>query len=358
MPVDDSVATGRSQEVAQSALEVLALLARALIILSRSHPRHAFVLPYPSMAQSALDQIVLRCVVRQTDPPESLPALINWCRRRTIGELPVDVPAHVVTPDARLLSPRAAHPTRTCVELASYGPHGLVEQEAVRLLTRLADGCPSAVLFRECRTFLRHHPVVLRPQDQDVRVWEHVHHVYARAGSGLLVCSGCGLPATRTLCEREECGRETPPPRVRAMPEGTLLLDPALRAFLCLPAPTERTVLETLTERGIEVELHDLGRSLFRLPSPPNVEPRLLGVYDRRHPALLAARVSEFLSGTEATLTVAVPDHHFRRRGFRAAFETCLDVTASPRVVLTSPEDLGGTPVSSTRTPALKEADA
>ncbi|MFD9420019.1 hypothetical protein ACFWC9_35750 [Streptomyces goshikiensis] len=81
------------------------MLARALIILSRRQPPHSFALPYPSVAQSALDQIVLRCVLQEKDPSESLPALISWCRHRTVGQLPVHVPAHVVTPEARLLSP-------------------------------------------------------------------------------------------------------------------------------------------------------------------------------------------------------------------------------------------------------------
>ncbi|MGW0899553.1 pPIWI_RE_Y domain-containing protein [Streptomyces goshikiensis] len=88
MPLDDSVTTGRSQEVAQSALEVLAKLARALIILSRRQPPHSFALPYPSVAQSALDQIVLRCVLQEKDPPESLPALISWCRTGPSGSCP------------------------------------------------------------------------------------------------------------------------------------------------------------------------------------------------------------------------------------------------------------------------------
>ncbi|MFD3553030.1 hypothetical protein ACFWWA_13080 [Streptomyces goshikiensis] len=51
--------------------------------------------------QSALDQIVLRCVLQEKDPPESLPALISWCRHRTVGQLPVHVPAHAGPPAAR-----------------------------------------------------------------------------------------------------------------------------------------------------------------------------------------------------------------------------------------------------------------
>ncbi|MFD9537663.1 hypothetical protein [Streptomyces sp. NPDC060010] len=358
MPLDDSVTTGRSQEVAQSALEVLALLARALIILSRAQPPHAFALPYPPVAQSALDQIVLLCVLQDKDPPESLPALISWCRHRTVGQLPVHVPAHVVTPEARLLSPRAAYPTRTCVELASYGPQGLVEQQAARLLTRLAGGCPSPALFRECRDFLRGHPVLFRPQDRETPVWEHVHHVYTAAGSDQLFCTACGLPATRATCEREECLTEIPSPQVRPTPEGALLLDPALRTFLCLPAPTEHAVLQSLTERGVIVDLHDPGLGLFRLRSAAGTEPRLLGVYDRRHPALLAARASELLSASDGTLIVAVPDHHIRRPGFREAFESCLDTDTGPRVRLTSPAALGGPPAPSPNTPEMKEDDA
>ncbi|MEU3905028.1 hypothetical protein AB0F20_14500 [Streptomyces goshikiensis] len=358
MPLDDSVTTDRSQEVAQSALEVLALLARALIILSRPQPPHAFALPYPSVAQSALDQIVLRCLLQEKDPPESLPALVSWCRRLTVGQLPVRVPAHVVTPEARLLSPRAAYPTRTCVELASYGPQGLVEQQAARLLTRLADGCPSPELFRECRTFLRGHPVLFRPRDRETPVWEHVHHVYTMAGSDQLFCTACGLPATRAACEREECLTDIPSRQVRPTPEGALLLDPALRTFLCLPAPTERAVLRTLAGRGVIVDLHDPGLGLFRLPSAAGTRPRLLGVYDRLHPALLAARVCELLAASDGTLIVAVPDHHLRRPGFREAFESRLDTNTRRRVRLTGPAALGAPPAPSPHIPEMKEDDA
>ncbi|MFB7058330.1 hypothetical protein ACFCXT_35060 [Streptomyces vinaceus] len=358
MAVDHTVADGRSQEVAQSALELLALLARALLILSRLQPPQAFRLPYPPEAQSALDQIVLRCILREEDPPESLPALISWCRQRTVGELPVRVPDHVVTPEARLLSPRAARPTRTCNELASYGPQGLVEQQAVGLLNRLAIRCPTPALFRECRSFLLSHPVLLRPRDYKTPVWEHVHDVYAPAGSGQMLCTACGLPATRALCEREECSQEVPPPETRPTPEGALLLDPALRAFLCLAAPTEHAVLAELARRGVRVELHDPGLGLFRLPTAGGTRTRLLGVYDRRHPGLLAARVSELLSVTEATLTVAVPDRHICRPGFREAFEACLDTTAGPRVRLTSPAVFAGLPAALHAAAYVKEDNA
>ncbi|MFD4135525.1 hypothetical protein [Streptomyces goshikiensis] len=57
-------------------------------------------------------------------------------------------------------------------------------------------------------------------------------------------------------------------------------------------------------------------------------------------------------------LTVAVPDHHIRRPGFREAFESCLDTDTRPRVRLTGPAALGGPPARSPHIPGLKEDDA
>ncbi|MFI5617381.1 hypothetical protein [Streptomyces sp. NPDC051567] len=352
MPLDAAVTTGQPQEGTQSAMEILALLARALVILSRSWLPHAFALPYPREAQSALDRVVLYCMAHSVEPPENLPALVGWCRHRTIGQFPVRPPSRLVPPEARLLVPETGVPTRTCAELASYGRHGLVEQRANRLMAHIEARCPTPSLFRECRSFLLTHPVVPDGRGGDPRVWEQVRRVYSPAGTGQLLCTGCGLPAHRPTggsgrnapsvpCEREDCATELPPPRVDTAPDGALLLDPALRTFLCLTAPTERAVLTGLTVHGVTVEPHEPARSLFRLTSPAGQEPRLLGVYDRKHPGLLAARVSELLSHVDGTLIVAVPDHHIRRPGFREAFESCLDVAAVPRVRLTSPAGLG-----------------
>ncbi|MGW7414155.1 pPIWI_RE_Y domain-containing protein [Streptomyces sp. NPDC054863] len=349
--------------------EIFVELARVVIEMADRAGLASLTLPYPRAAQLALDRMVLHCLGRTQEPPESVPDLMAWCARLTADQAPFHVPSDLVAPGTRLIHPAGRMPTRTCQELASFGDRGHTEQEAVRLLADLASRCRSAEEYARCRRFLRERPVVGQGDRFEPRwkpmEWNRVKDLYVSVPESLLragilhLCGACGLPALpgekntyasdeESWCESEEC-----PPGVsyRLIREPGLvrMLRRSLRSFLLLPAPTEAVALEALKRAGVTHTLVAADLGTYRI-ADTGMRPRLMRVYDRQQPALLAARLIDTFDGSEGPLLAVVPRRRAGQEGYRRAFERALGDQHRGLAELTTPEELAhhlGTPHTS-----------
>ncbi|MFB7674222.1 hypothetical protein ACFC26_22690 [Kitasatospora purpeofusca] len=322
--------------------ELLTAVTRGLIALAATPPS-TFRLPYPSSLQLALDRVVLDTISRRTPVPRSVPELLSWCRERAPQEW-LALPRDFLNPDARLIHPAAGHPTRTCAELASLGPYGVVEQEARSLLTRLSDSCGSPARFAQCRDFLIRRPVLLRFDPMELlqpslaHTWRLVKDLYGPVPDGFpsdgLVhsCSGCGLLAKADTADGPWCEGGCAPEERKLdtshQPRQARAVTLALRIFLALPGRTELEVRARLGERsGSSATV--LG--IHRIPGPDG-NPRTYQVQDREQPVPAALRAAELAAGLDEQLDVVVPDVRAASPMYRQSFERALPADAPVRL--------------------------
>ncbi|MFJ2210773.1 hypothetical protein ACIQVO_08130 [Streptomyces sp. NPDC101062] len=353
--------TGEESEGAGS--ELFRELARMVAALAEVQGLRSFALPYPGVAQRALDRTVMYCLDVGETPPRSLPELWEWCRTKPAGDPLFAVPASLVTPGATLVHPVGRMPTRSCLEVASHGPDGGVATHARALLGDLEARCGTGERYRQCRRFLARHPVV-HQRDRfgsgwSKTVWSRVKEFYGPLPESLLVdgvflrCPSCGLPAlpwngavpvpglsatgADIWCEGEECPRDGPLDLIRE-PDQAWILRRSLRTFLALPYRTEEAALDALDRAGIDHEPVSGPLSAYRLRDTGAgiVD---IQVYDRLQPALLAAHLTDSAPLADRTLVV-VPDVLARRDGYREAFTDALPALLRDRLVLTTPTDL------------------
>ncbi|MFC1430607.1 hypothetical protein ACEZDB_07995 [Streptacidiphilus sp. N1-3] len=336
-------------------------LAGVVAVLGEYRGLRSFRLPYPPEAQQALDRTVLHCLAMGAPPPRSLPELLEWCRHRSATDPLFRVPASLVTPDATLVHEVGLMPTRSCLELDSHGPSGGVEREAVELMAGLeAHG---GGRFRQIRAFLVRHPTV-HGHDRfgggwNRAVWALVKDLYHPlpealvAGGTLLRCGTCRLPALlrgRAVPEQGPpfsgpdtwCEGETCPHRVRMElvrdPGQVLLLRRSLRQYLVLPGRTEAAALAALDRAGIGYESLPGLLGAYRRTGQGTHRDRVIQVYDRRQPALLADRLARTAVASGVTLVV-VPEAA-ADTGYRDTFTLALPYGLRDRVRLTTPSEL------------------
>ncbi|QLE74416.1 hypothetical protein FGW37_24980 [Streptomyces rectiverticillatus] len=327
---------------------LLAGVARGVVELLSVARSAAFRLPYPTSLQLALDRLVLAGLMQGHPVPSGVPELLSWCREREPTGWPLTLPTGFLTAGTRLIHPAAGEPTRTCAELASLGPDGVLEQEAESLLDGLADACGTVDRFAVCRDFLISRPVILRYDPMELlqpgvaQIWRLVKELYASVpdrfpADGLVHrCTGCLLLAKPRTAEGPWCEggctldqRELEPSH---QPEQTLVLPLALRLFLALPGRTERTVRSRLTEQA---RLLPFGLGAHRITGQDG-KLRVFQVHDRIQPVPAALRAAEIASRLGGPLDIVVPDRLVARPGYRQGFDRALPVGAQVRLLSTS----------------------
>lgn len=336
-------------------------LARMVVALSEVQGLRSFALPYPALAQRALDHTVMRCLEAGEAPPRSLPELWEWCRTRPSDDPLLAVSSSQVSPGTTLVHRVGRMPTRSCLEVASHGPDGGVAAHARALLGDLHARSGSEERYRQCRAFLARHPVV-HQQDRfapgwNSAVWSRVKSLYGPLPEFLLVdgdflyCPSCRLPAlprdsavpvagpsgAEVWCEGEDCPRDAPPRLIRE-PDQACILQRSLRWYLVLPHRTDEAAREALERADVAYETLPGLLPAYRLKY---TGPRIVDiqVYDRLQPALLAAHLTDHAPLADRTLVV-VPDALAGRDGYRQAFTDALPALLRDRLVLTAPMDL------------------
>ncbi|AQA14849.1 pPIWI_RE_Y domain-containing protein [Streptomyces malaysiensis] len=328
--------TGKPAEI--QGAELLCGIARSLIALGKERNIASYSLPYPRLAQLTLDRVVLHCALHRKEPPTGVPGLAEWWERSAEGNHPLPLPAGFLKDGSRLLDPGTGKATRTCAELASYGPYGTLDRDAADLLDGLEAACKHPELFERCRTFLIARPVIdaeapieMARTHAALTVWRRVRHLYAPPADHevvrgkVAVCAGCGLPARADEGERTtwcESGRCTVGTAASVHPaDRKLLLPYSLRLFLSLPGATETRVVAGLRSRGIFPELVSGGLGAYGFTDPVGVK-WVMRVLDREEPALLADRATRLFAQEPHRSLVALPDELLHRTpGYRDAFQ-------------------------------------
>ncbi len=322
--------------------DLIRLLAAA--VLAMHGVQHArVILPYPAAAQLALDRITALSLVHGKDAPASLPALLALCRE-PLSTWPIADLFSDVDPDAVFVNALTGLPTRLSIDWVSASDSTLGE---------LADSCPSAAVYEQCREFLIDHPVVnqdsmmavfARPGGQ--ATWKRVQHLYGpvpdayvRAGR-CLRCPSCGCLAITDVneinhCESEKCPSFTEPSsepadRLRALPA-------RMRCVLPATGMIERQLRSACRQAGAEVVLVPDEIDHLRVRWPRGGA-WLIAVSVSTAPALLGLHMQRWSPGEASRIFATVPaDLVDQRANFRAVFDRH---RGTSRTELVSAEDL------------------
>ncbi|NUT53599.1 MAG: hypothetical protein HOV94_40875 [Saccharothrix sp.] len=303
-------------------------IALALLELGSTDLTTGFSMPYPELAQSALDRLTLTCLSRGARPPRSLPDLIGWCGTRPLADWPLRLPGEVLGGDGLLVDVRRSRPTSLCREWAEDGGSARLDP----ILDHLERaGAPERHLA--CRLFLAEHPVV---SDDEVtafagdraarRTWRLVRDLYLPVPRTLVRrgevarCTLCRAPSIpirggRWLCERETCAAAERPPELLPA-AGTLLLADAVRRTISGVGRVEQAVVGLARRHDAAVTREVEG---LRIDWPEGGH-RFVLAFDHGDPALLARTVDRsFWKGRN--LLVVVPEERLRARpDYRAVF--------------------------------------
>ncbi|MFI1015381.1 hypothetical protein [Streptomyces sp. NPDC020965] len=330
----------------RSGVELLAAVSRGLIDLAQMTQVATFRLPYPPDLQVALDRLVLAGLLRNRPVPGGIPELLLWCREKNpTAWWPLELPDGFLSVDARLIHGGSKEATRTCAELASWGPEGVVESEAVALLAELADSCGTVERFATCRDFLINRPLLLQYNPIEflgptvAHTWRMVQGLYGPVPDRFWIdrtvysCSGCSLLAKPIAPETSWCeGGCHPGEHVlqsTQQPEQSRILPLALRLFLALPGRTERAVRSALPSR---TRLLPRGPGLYEFAGPDGTA-GVFQVQDREQPVPAALRAAETAAGLPGPLHVVAPHRLVTSPGYRESFESALPVGSGVRLL-------------------------
>lgn len=340
---------GAVTEDERAGVDLLTTVARGVIELAQVRQAVTFSLPYPANVQLALDRVVLAGLTRDMPVPGSVPELLSWCRDRDLADWwPLPLPEKFLTADARLVHAAGNEANRTCAELASYGPDGLLESEAETFLAALADTCATVERFADCRDFLIRRPVVLEYHPIEflkpalAHTWKLVQGIYGpvpdrfRADRMAYRCAGCLLLAKPVTADTSWCeGGCRPEERVlesTQQPGQALVLPLSLRLFLSLPGRTEQAVRSRAARR---THLVRQGLGLHRFIGDDGT-PRVFQVHDREQPVPAALRAAETAARLDAPLDIVIPDALADRPGYQEAFAGALPDGVKVRLLSTS----------------------
>ncbi|MFD6966797.1 hypothetical protein [Streptomyces sp. NPDC059979] len=275
---------GKAAEIdswaAHQGVPLLRTLARALCVLERQSRLDRFALPYPAVAQHALDRTAVACLLAGERPPASLGELVARCQEISLEDWPLRLPEGTVGPGELLLDPRSGRPTELCHEWAERGADPALvhrDRQIVHAALTLCRQHGEEDAYSSFRGLLVRRPVLtaaemfevlgdmlLEPVHELIRlIYQPVPQAYLRDG-GYAQCGRCltllsPLGDTEWWCERDRCRKVGPPTVgriVNAADAGTVLqLERPLRQFVTGPGRAEADLEEALRALGLEVAM-------------------------------------------------------------------------------------------------------
>ncbi len=289
------------------------LIASGLIVLTQlAQEPTALALPYPTPFQRGLNRLVLACLRRRRQPPQSVMDLLNWCRRPLIS-WGLDLPEGSVADDERLLDDQI--PTATCEAWARSGRDIEAELSEERLLLNVISICRNAQdpqAYTAFRRMLIERPVLtafefqmmLSEPQLDILV-EQIRAAYEPAPRSAVhngewaTCKICGNLLLRSrrnelICEDEQCRTQghSEPMRFWSLRDEVVWLRRDLRRYIAAPGRTELRLAANLEALGLQVELWPaFDRYDIRVTFPHGTV-WAVDVKDWSNPFLLARSVS------------------------------------------------------------------
>lgn len=326
-------------------------IARMLVELDEIPDPAAFKHPYPLLAQRTLNEVVLRCLLDEAKPPNSLPGMVKWCHERSLPQWPLATPEGLFDEESFLLDGEAGVLTELCYELALVSASSDPLRKAVAVVDEAALAARmqrDQASYKNLRRLLAQRPVLDNAGlteawcssglgQLDTMIPKLYHQVPIRFYDRGVCrsCPGCGhlmMPLeTDWWCERRECRIRDAgvTGRVWAAPHGELSqLDRWHRQFVGAPGRVTLALFERLSAMGLspddgEVELWpDFGACDLKI-SFPDGQTWGLRVVDWENPALLGHATGS-LSGSVLPVDAAVwvvPDHRVMGNpGYRDSF--------------------------------------
>ncbi|MEU8774519.1 hypothetical protein [Streptomyces sp. NPDC048606] len=271
-------AAGIDSWSAHQGVPLLRTLAQALCVLERASGLDRFTLPYPAVAQHALDRTAVACLLAGERPPASLGELVARCQEIALEDWPLRLPEGTVGPGDLLLDPRSGRPTELCHEWAERGADPALvhrDRQIVHAALTLCRGHGEEDAYSSFRGLLVRRPVLtademwevlgdmlLEPVHELIRlIYQPVPQSYLRDGA-YAECGRCltllsPLGGTEWWCERDRCRKTGRPPVGRTLDAeeaGTVLqLERALRQFVTGPGRAEADLEKELRDLGLEV---------------------------------------------------------------------------------------------------------
>ncbi|MFF2119389.1 hypothetical protein ACFVXH_18890 [Kitasatospora sp. NPDC058184] len=350
---------------AYDGVPLLRTLARAMCELERQGDLDRFKLPYPAVAQHALDRTAVVCLLHGEVPPASLTELVERCRETPLEDWPLRLPPDVVGPGDRLLDEQSGRPSELCHEWVDRAPDPALrhrDRQVIGAALGLCRQYGEEQAYTAFRSLLVRQPVltaagmfevlgnmVLEPVHELVRlIYRPAPEAYQRDGS-YRACGRCltllvPLGADEWWCERDRCrGLGTPPSGqvLEAADVGVVLqLERSLRQFVTGPGRAEVELERDLRALGLDVEMWPGCDAYDLLITFPDGHRWAVGVKDRANPFFLgreARAVPQEPSYDKAFWVV--PRHRVDRRpDYLAAFERGRAESTAELVLLTDTE--------------------
>ncbi|WP_405826814.1 hypothetical protein OG705_26955 [Streptomyces sp. NBC_00838] len=257
-------------------------VATAMLRLDDVVQLDSFTLPYPPVAQRALDGLVLACLRGGARPPAGVPEMINWCRTRPLRRWPLDaLPPGLFNKNNRLIDPDSGKPTQLCGELEVKGAENSTGRQYVHLvISEAMSACRAAnspQSYSAFRRLLVTRPVLTEGEWPDIStdlyldpVQFLIDEIYAPVPAGdrrdgeAVACARCLTLLTPLVgkgwwCERDRCRHLGPPPLGRRLPADEVgelrQLRRPLRQFVTGPGHVEVELEGKLRALGLAVEM-------------------------------------------------------------------------------------------------------
>jgi len=320
---------------------------------------------YPSVVQRAYDQLVLACLTRGAEPPNSVPAMAEWARSRPVREWPVDLPGDAAAPDEFLVDASTLAPTQACMEWALPQPDPTAEQFEQLLINEAFATCRAASsphAYTAFRRLLIEKPVLTRAEaaalagdstllllhETIMKSYPAAPAAYQREGR-FVQCARCRclmVPVRdgRYRCELDRCKRDgiARPGQVLGARDGggVLQLARPLRMFITGPGLAEIELEAALRKLGLDPEMWPQYDAYDLRVLLPGGTAWAVDVKDRANPALLSRQTRLFPPDPPfARAFLVVPRYRFTdREDYHRVFAANLPAGLKGQIELCSDE--------------------
>ncbi|MER7909936.1 hypothetical protein [Streptomyces sp. NPDC096068] len=262
---------------------LLRSVATAMVELSQVENPGTFALPYPDSVQSALDRMVLTCLLLKAKPPGSVPKLVHWCTIRPVDNWVFPIPSDIAPRGSLLVDPSTFQPTQLCYEWAGGNDGTGLRPSDRKPLDDAAAICREEDrpdVYRAFRELMIKRPVLtgrefatlpskgtglelLQQQIQSVYLPAPLHHMDPVSRT-FTACGRCRTLLHRTrrgdlVCELDTCRGKGPVKRGREYgvedSGGVLLLTRSLRQWVAGPGRIELRLAGVLERVGAMIQL-------------------------------------------------------------------------------------------------------
>ncbi len=332
----------RSPQLSEDELTLHLVASGLMALAQQANSGQALSLPYPVSLQRGLDRLVVTSLLQRVAIPQSVPDLLDWCRR-PLATWQLALLPEAIGPGERLLDRHL--PTMACEAWACASSDVEAELTEKSLFASVYSTCRSADLpqaYVAFWLFLIENPVLtefelhqhsLKPDlrlltDQLHEVFEPAPLAHSQDGR-FYCCPTCGSLLLRVahggqICEDERCRRKNSSRKGRTIStrEGVLWLKRGPRRFIAAPGRAELRLARRLEKLELQVDLWPNYDAYDLRVTFPDEEAWAVDVKDWANPFLLARKAKPIpLEDCRKAFFVFPDERHQDRSDYLRAFE-------------------------------------